>query len=722
MLTKRPPSAQRKSKRPRRKFQVTVSTVWEFGTDSEAVEEEQERERFGNLLSLTNRQSFKNNHDGSKPVWPEAIEAALVEGLTIYYTLHGKKDFSRKLKKIPYRNRFITEHILTTTNEPRTPRQVASRLQQLRQSTQNDTVRHLINCRAVAEEQLQSLSAACSADSLWLPPQILLQSPPQSILVHALNPTLVLLSPVALTLYSTFELFINNIWHSSSAAYLIPDGIRNGRSRAYVASFPDDLRDLFHRRSQDRQCTEWSILQSIFRQHHETDGTIQSHFFVKIHYGFQQPCSTADQKHPTALSEDRLWPPLHTAPQSAPHRETSLYKSENTFYSIAGTYNNVRSIQTLFYDFIDSNGSHAQFRWSTKVSKAVERARYSTAPDFFISPASGDPSQRVSPSTNVPYSYSNNDHDPVGTVLGMVSVESTTTLLRCRPTNGIFLMLPTPIRTLGNLWVFTRLTTTNSRRDEGRTLKLAEPPGTGKQQWPGSLATEAPNLTRRHLVQDRHEAQLTNNGKPQETRRRQFLLTPATANYGTSRSTALAVNILDGLALASGGMKDDGRTRGAGNEATLAAWGASGLITPPHTRGRPLVRPGAEDEEKGVGGVAIHVRNKREQEKAKPEGGYGRKVGRAHLQRSTWRHEFNGGMRVRLDLFDEERSPSAALRRCMAAQTMVKRDLRAHYIAGRSLNNRQVTGAQNLQQTTLFDFFFFFARDFMTSDYAKFSP
>jgi hypothetical protein len=91
MLTKRPPSAQRKSKRPRRNFQVTVSTVWEFGTNSEAVEEvavpsfffvahgdsqnlqEQERERFENLLSLTNRRSFKNIHDGSKPVWPKPM-------------------------------------------------------------------------------------------------------------------------------------------------------------------------------------------------------------------------------------------------------------------------------------------------------------------------------------------------------------------------------------------------------------------------------------------------------------------------------------------------------------------------------------------------------------------------------------------------------------------------------------------------------------------------
>lgn len=140
-------------------------------------------------------------------------------------------------------------------------------------------VRHLINCRAVAEEQLQSLSAACkyprgltnevpsdwnphlfitimshSADSFWSPPHILLQSPPQSILVHALDPTLVLLSPVALTLYSTFELFRNNISYSSSAAYLIPDGIRNGRSRAYITSFPDELwKDLSYRRSQDRR-------------------------------------------------------------------------------------------------------------------------------------------------------------------------------------------------------------------------------------------------------------------------------------------------------------------------------------------------------------------------------------------------------------------------------------------------------------------------------------
>jgi hypothetical protein len=60
-----------------------------------------------------------------------------------------------------------------------------------------------------------------------------------------------------------------------------------------------------------------------------------------------------------------------------------LFKSEDTFYSIAGTYN-VRSIQTLFYNFIDSHGSRPQFRWPTKASEAVERARYSTAPDFFI--------------------------------------------------------------------------------------------------------------------------------------------------------------------------------------------------------------------------------------------------------------------------------------------------------------------------------------------------
>lgn len=95
------------------------------------------------------------------------------------------------------------------------------------------------------------------------PPEIMLQSPPQSIrlrtlvewqpstdIIHGMDPTIVLVSPVSLALYSAFKLFRNNTLCSISWIVLRPDGIGDGQLR-YIASFPDLWRELSDRRQHD---------------------------------------------------------------------------------------------------------------------------------------------------------------------------------------------------------------------------------------------------------------------------------------------------------------------------------------------------------------------------------------------------------------------------------------------------------------------------------------
>ncbi|KAJ4471411.1 hypothetical protein J3R30DRAFT_3234755, partial [Lentinula aciculospora] len=67
---------------------------------------------------------------GGKVVWPLHLEAALLEGLSLYQPDNSRETLL--LGRFPMRNRFISEHILKTTGEVRTAKQVGSRLQQLR--------------------------------------------------------------------------------------------------------------------------------------------------------------------------------------------------------------------------------------------------------------------------------------------------------------------------------------------------------------------------------------------------------------------------------------------------------------------------------------------------------------------------------------------------------------------------------------------------------------
>ncbi|TFK45131.1 hypothetical protein BDQ12DRAFT_595088 [Crucibulum laeve] len=75
------------------------------------------------------RKSWKTLR-GGEIVWPPELEAALIEGLEKYEPNDSRE--TRLLGRFPMRNRFISDHIFQKTGKIRTPKQVGSRLQQLR--------------------------------------------------------------------------------------------------------------------------------------------------------------------------------------------------------------------------------------------------------------------------------------------------------------------------------------------------------------------------------------------------------------------------------------------------------------------------------------------------------------------------------------------------------------------------------------------------------------
>jgi transcriptional enhancer factor len=105
---------------------------------------------------VNGRKNWKRSKCGAQPIWPPALEAALIEGIFSFLTLlnfillarllsaHslvylGLQTYvpvdsreTRLLGRFPMRNRYLSDYILRTTGEFRSPKQVGSRLQQLR--------------------------------------------------------------------------------------------------------------------------------------------------------------------------------------------------------------------------------------------------------------------------------------------------------------------------------------------------------------------------------------------------------------------------------------------------------------------------------------------------------------------------------------------------------------------------------------------------------------
>ncbi|KAH0585353.1 hypothetical protein H2248_008594 [Termitomyces sp. 'cryptogamus'] len=92
-------------------------------------------------LVATGRQYWKTRGSQGEAIWPPHVEIALLEGLERY-----QKDTWKPIRdhRCPMRNKFISEHIEKTTGVFRTPRQISSRIQHLRDTCQAQSIVDLI--------------------------------------------------------------------------------------------------------------------------------------------------------------------------------------------------------------------------------------------------------------------------------------------------------------------------------------------------------------------------------------------------------------------------------------------------------------------------------------------------------------------------------------------------------------------------------------------------
>ncbi|KAJ7192593.1 hypothetical protein GGX14DRAFT_479957 [Mycena pura] len=90
---------------------------------------------------LQSRKLYKTQ-DSGRAIWPLQLEAALVEGLARFRPQACRETLM--LGRFPGRNQFIARHIASRTGQWRSPKQVGSRLQQLRESCADDELRQLL--------------------------------------------------------------------------------------------------------------------------------------------------------------------------------------------------------------------------------------------------------------------------------------------------------------------------------------------------------------------------------------------------------------------------------------------------------------------------------------------------------------------------------------------------------------------------------------------------
>ncbi|KAJ6559378.1 hypothetical protein DFH09DRAFT_1083546 [Mycena vulgaris] len=93
------------------------------------------------LRSLVDTRHKWKAADSGEAIWSPTLEAALLEGLAQYQPSVCKDTVL--LGRFPQRNKFIAQYIWTTTGQRRTPKQIGSRLQQLRESPWREQRRFL---------------------------------------------------------------------------------------------------------------------------------------------------------------------------------------------------------------------------------------------------------------------------------------------------------------------------------------------------------------------------------------------------------------------------------------------------------------------------------------------------------------------------------------------------------------------------------------------------
>ncbi|KAL5504505.1 hypothetical protein ACEPAH_7166 [Sanghuangporus vaninii] len=110
------------------------------------------------------RKSWKTVKGRNEPVWPPELEKVLVQALLSYRP--DDAQFSRALGRFPKRNRYISDYIFATTGIRRTPKQVGSRLQQLKDVSCGKMLLNHVASWAQAPSSSSSEPSGDSGDTL----------------------------------------------------------------------------------------------------------------------------------------------------------------------------------------------------------------------------------------------------------------------------------------------------------------------------------------------------------------------------------------------------------------------------------------------------------------------------------------------------------------------------------------------------------------------------
>ncbi|KAK7031703.1 TEA domain-containing protein [Favolaschia claudopus] len=113
---------------------------------------------------ISGRKSWRKTKERTETIWSPILESALCEALDKYRLTSSRQNTQRPLIRFPSRNKFISDHIFSVTGTRRTPKQVGSRLQQMRERCQDERIRSLVHARPGCMEP--QTPSDCDSDSM----------------------------------------------------------------------------------------------------------------------------------------------------------------------------------------------------------------------------------------------------------------------------------------------------------------------------------------------------------------------------------------------------------------------------------------------------------------------------------------------------------------------------------------------------------------------------
>ncbi|KAK7018161.1 TEA domain-containing protein [Favolaschia claudopus] len=115
------------------------------------------------LHPMLEMRKMRRMTERGEAIWPLHLESALVEGLHHYQPTVCRETVM--LKRYPGRNQFLSNYIFDKTGERRTPKQVASRLQQMREAPLDEEMHDLLFPSPYSSPKITSTAQLSAPDT-----------------------------------------------------------------------------------------------------------------------------------------------------------------------------------------------------------------------------------------------------------------------------------------------------------------------------------------------------------------------------------------------------------------------------------------------------------------------------------------------------------------------------------------------------------------------------